>query len=363
MVKDSEWYEKIRVYQSRMYLTGLFNPDDIRVEDKYLAYIAGLFDGEVALGIVRTGRSYSLHISYMKTNYDILKYLSNIFGGSVRRVKSQPYYRFNVWQWYIGAGYAYRTLRKLYPFLRIKKEPAAICIEFFERFWQGYSHKLKPVSNKRQGIGAHYMAQLKRHQSKPGSSKKSHLLYKKIKQQNIISIVPDYAQESDTYKSYRLPNIELPEIELAYIAGLLDAEGSFIIYKISNRPSYLLEMNYRKTDYNTLRYLSDIFGGSVKPAPFSPGNKLDVWLWKLVSARAYNLLIHIYRFLRIKRRAAEICMEFFELYWQGRTTKPVSPERQAIGAKYAALLREYHTKSMRHRRREIEAHQDPVEPN
>jgi len=291
----------------------------------------------------------------MKINYDILKYLSNIFGGKVRPVKTQPYYRFKVWQWYIGAGYAYRTLRKLYPSLRIKREAAAICIEFFERFWEGRLRKSKPMSNKRQAIGAHYMSQLQRYQSKPGSGKKSPPLHKKVKKQNIISTIPEYVQERATPKSYRLPNIALPELELAYIAGLLDAEASFIIYKISNRPSYLLEVAYRKTDYNTLQYLADIFGGRVRPAPLSPGNKRDVWLWKLVSARAYSLLTHIYPFLRVKRRRAEICMEFFEIYWRGRSTKLVSPKRQAIGAKYAALLRLYHTKSMRHRRKEIEA--------
>lgn len=348
MVKDMEWDEKVRLYQNRMYLTGLYNPDDISIEDKYLAYIAGLFDGEVALGIHHSGRQYWLRLSYNKTNYDILKFLSNIFGGKVRRVKPQPYHRFKVWVWHLSAGYAYRALRKLYPFLRIKQKAAAICIEFFERYWQGRS--FTPVSSKRQAIGAQYMSQLQAYQSKPGSSKKSRSLHK-LKQQRSISTVPDNVQVPTTPKHYLLPHIALPELDLAYIAGLLDAESSFIIYKLSNRPSYLLEMNYRKTNYNTLQYLADIFGGRVKPAPLSPRNIQDVWLWKLVSARAYRLLRHIYPFLRIKRRAAEICMEFFEHYWQPRSTKPVSPERQAIGAKYAALLRLYHTKSMRHRRK------------
>jgi len=238
-----------------MYLTGLYNPADISIEDKDLAYIAGLFDGEVALGIHPIGRSYSLTLKYMKTNCDILKFLSSIFGGTVRRVKPQPFYRFEVWEWHLGAGYAYRALRKLYPFLRIKREAAAICIEFFERYWQPHSHK--PVSNKRQAIGVHYMSQLKEYQSKPGSSKEARPLHKETKQQNSISNVLADIKTHVTPKSNRYPNVTLPEVELAYIAGLLDVEASFIIYKISNRPSYLLEVNYRKTDYNTLQYLAE----------------------------------------------------------------------------------------------------------
>jgi len=267
----------------------------------------------------------------------------------VRRVKTQLYHRFEVWRWYLTSGYAYRALRKLYPFLRIKREPAADCLAFFEHYWQGRSSM--PVSSKRQAIGAEYISRLQEYQLKPGSGGKSSPLQKKSQQQKGIFVIPKNIETLNLPKNYLLPNISLPELELAYIAGLLDVDSSFNIYKISNRPSYLLEVNDRKTDYNTLQYLANIFGGRVRPAPLSPGNKRDVWLWKLVSARAYRLIKHIYPFLRVKRKAAEICMEFFELYWQGHSTKPVSPERQAIGTKYAALLRPYLTKSIPHRRK------------
>lgn len=354
MVKDIEGAEKNRLYKRRMYLTELYNPDDINIESKDLAYIAGLFDGEVALHIShqKKRRSYSLGMSYTKTNYDILKYVSSVFGGKVKQVKTQAYHRFKVWQWSIRTGNAYRVLRKLYPYLRIKHEAAAICIEFFERFWRGDSREL--VSDRRLEIGAHYMAQLQVYQSKPGSGQKSQLSHMEIKQRRIISTPPRYTKEIVKPKNYFFPDVSMPELNLVYIAGLLDAESSFIIYKLSSRPSYLLEVNYRKTDYNTLQYLADIFGGRVRLASPSTGNKPDVWLWKLVSKNAYSLLRHIYPFLRVKRRAAELCIEFFELYWQGRSSKPVSPERQAIGAKYAAMLRLYHTKSMPHRRKETE---------
>jgi hypothetical protein len=304
LVKDIERAEKNRLYKRRMYLTELYNPDDISVESKDLAYIAGLFDGEVALHIGSKGRSYGLRISYVKTNYDILKYIADIFGGTLTQVKPQPYN--------------------------------------------------KPVSLERRAIGAHYMAQLQAYQSKPGSGQRSQLSHMEIKQRRIISTPPRYTKEIVKPKNYFFPDVSMPELNLAYIAGLLDAESSFIIYKISNRPSYLLEVNYRKTDRNTLQYLADIFGGRVRLASHSTENTLDVWLWKLVSADAYSLIKHIYPFLRVKRRAAEICMEFFELYWQWGSTEPVSPERQAIGAKYATMLRLYHTKSVPHRRKETE---------
>jgi len=313
-----------------------------------LAYIAGLFDGEVALQIKRTGNSYALGLSYMKINYDILEFLSNIFGGTVRPVKRQPNQRFERWEWHITSANAYIALRKLYPFLRIKKEAAAICIGFFEHYWRPPSSK--PVSEERRIIGAQCKSLLQEYQSKPGSNKESSSV-RRLKQHRSIATTPtEHVQVLTTLEPYRLPDFALPELELAYIAGLLDVESSFLIYKLSNSSSYLLEVAYRKTDYNTLEYLANIFGGRVRPAPRSLRNKQDVWLWKLASEKAYRLLKLIHPFLRIKRKAAEICMKFFELYWRPHYTIPVSEERQAIGAKYADLLRQYHTKSWPHRR-------------
>ena len=141
------------------------------------------------------------------------------------------------------------------------------------------------------------------------------------------------------------------ELDKAYIAGLLDVESSLLIYKLSNRRSYLLEVVYRKTNKYPLQYLANIFGGNVKRQPPGSSNKQEFWQWKVVSAKAYRLIKSIYPLLHIKKRRAELCMEFFELYWQGHSTKPVSPERQAIGSKYVALLKELHTKSMPHKRK------------
>jgi len=330
-----------------------YQPVDIKIADKDLSYIAGLFDGEVEISITSSGRSYSLNLRWTKTDYFILRFLKNIFGGSVRKVKPQSYYRFEVWQWMLFGRNAYSALRKIYPFLHIKKEAAAICLAFFERYSVGHK-KYKRVSDEQHAIGALYMSRLQEHYLQSGSSKKSFSLHKS-KQPLSVPTLQENIQAPVFPKHRRTPDIGLSELELAYIAGLLDVESTFLIYKISGRPSYLLEVNYRKTDYNTLQYLASIFGGRVRQAPISSRNKIDIWLWKLVSARAYTLIRHIYPFLRIKREAAEVCLKFFEFYWRGRSSKPVSPERQAIGAKYAALVRLHYTKSMCHRRKDIEA--------
>jgi len=144
---------------------------------------------------------------------------------------------------------------------------------------------------------------------------------------------------------YRIPQVILPIEELAYIAGLLDAEGALLIYKNSKSSGYTLQLVYRKTHYDTLKYIGDVFGGIVRPSKRDPKSALDVWSLMLTSRKAYYALKHIYPFLIIKRRPAQVCIEFFELYWRPKLgTGRVSDERQHIGRTYAAMLNEYKTK-------------------
>lgn len=145
-----------------------------------------------------------------------------------------------------------------------------------------------------------------------------------------------------------MEEVRIPIEEIAYIAGLLDAEGAFLIYRQSKGRGYTLQLVYNKTHYDTLKYIGDIFGGKVRPVITSrSGAKVgqDYWRLSLTSRKAYYTLKHIYPFLRIKKEAAQICIEFFELYWRPKSeTGRVSDERQFIGKTYAARLDNYKTK-------------------
>jgi len=144
---------------------------------------------------------------------------------------------------------------------------------------------------------------------------------------------------------YCIPQVLIPIEELAYIAGLLDAQGSLRIYKHSHSSGYTLQLVYIKTHYDTLKYIGDTFGGIVRPSKRDPKSALDVWSLTLTSIKAYYVLKHIYPFLIIKRRPAQVCIEFFELYWRPKLgTGRVSDERQHIGRTYAAILDQYKTK-------------------
>jgi hypothetical protein len=102
-----------------------------------LAYIAAGFDTEIGFGIQRyitqsQGYHYRLELRYTKMERNILSYLSKIFGGKVRKVKDQPIYKHDHWNWELSPRETYLALNKVYPYLRLKKELARICIAFYK---------------------------------------------------------------------------------------------------------------------------------------------------------------------------------------------------------------------------------------
>lgn len=302
-MKDEESFARAQFWRNLVYLNKVFNLAEINVVAKDLAYFTGIFDTEVYYGI---GEPYTLYLSYNKQNRELLKLVSNSFGGKIHKVKIQPFHSKQIWVWYLSSNHAYKVLKKIQPFLRIKRERARLCIECYERCAQpGLS-----LGEKRK-IGEAYRELLQNCQTEP---------------------------------EQRFGYFGLPHLKISYIAGLFDVDSSFVITKRKDRNSYSLEVIYKKVDYETLEFIQKTFGGKIHSIPKSKLNKQDSWELRYNSQQAYAILQQIYPYLKAQKRAAELCTEFQEGYWRGTAGKPVSPERQAIGAKYANLLRLYHLK-------------------
>jgi len=106
-----------------------------------VAYIAGFFDGEGCVRIKKSnqgGNSYYVWVAITNSNKEILDYVAEIFGGSVRRAEK----RVNKWIYHflITSSEATDMLKTMLGFLREKKEQAELAIQFHEM-----KEKLKPV--------------------------------------------------------------------------------------------------------------------------------------------------------------------------------------------------------------------------
>lgn len=106
------------------------------------------------------------------------------------------------------------------------------------------------------------------------------------------------------------------EIELAYVAGLLDGEGSVAIYtngRPRNRsisPPWLLDVSIGNTSLPLMDWLKETFGGSIQPHKASLGNK-PMYYWVLHSRAAHAFLIEVMPYMRIKYLQAEVALRYY----------------------------------------------------
>jgi RNA repair pathway DNA polymerase beta family len=106
-----------------------------------------------------------------------------------------------------------------------------------------------------------------------------------------------------------------PLKELAYLAGILDGEGHISIdrtegAKPTHAPIHFLQVGITNTDRDLIDNLSTLYGGHVGRTGIRDGHRKDCYRWRLTGPPAAKFLRELHPFLRIKRRQAEIAIEF-----------------------------------------------------
>lgn len=90
------------------------------------AYLAGIFDGEGSISIIRHPDTVIplLHIAISQTNFPFLNEISKIYGGNCSENKN------GCWNWQLyGAAKQVRFLSAIQPYAILKAEEIAISIE------------------------------------------------------------------------------------------------------------------------------------------------------------------------------------------------------------------------------------------
>lgn len=109
-------------------------------------------------------------------------------------------------------------------------------------------------------------------------------------------------------------NQNINEVDLAYIAGLLDGEGSINILSSRSRCNqFWLSVTIANNHLPTLEWVMAVVdGGAIKNAHgrMRPSDTAPVYKWQICSRQAADLLSKLLPFLRIKREQAEVAIEF-----------------------------------------------------
>lgn len=93
-----------------------------------LAYLAGLFDGEGSISIGNRSPSFSLRIRITNTNLEVLEWVTELYGGNIRRKnRVRPHHK-ACWEWILRDRKAAQALTQFYPFMIVKKPQAQLVV-------------------------------------------------------------------------------------------------------------------------------------------------------------------------------------------------------------------------------------------
>lgn len=105
------------------------------------------------------------------------------------------------------------------------------------------------------------------------------------------------------------------QLDLAWAAGFLDGEGCFTLVKMSgatNPSQRSLYVGASQSTREPLEKLQSLFGGklSIRSRPTDKGTVMHVWLLGQRSAVVAEFIPQVLPYLVVKRREAEILLEF-----------------------------------------------------
>jgi len=115
------------------------------------------------------------------------------------------------------------------------------------------------------------------------------------------------------------------EVEVAYLAGLVDGEGCFSIWRRNGTTG--IELRVSSSDPRVMEWLRARFGGAAdRHTPQSSKHKW-MWVWRPRVKELDALLPRLIPYLIIKRDQAEIALSFRRLMSAGRGQNVAERER------------------------------------
>jgi hypothetical protein len=295
------------------------------------AYLAGYIDGDGCF-YVRTYFQkpnnilvFDYSIQICSVDEFIIQYFTKEFGGVCSQRPEKRNDRKDSFLWTIKTKQSVVIAKEIIPFLLSKKNTCNSFIQLGDSIIPNRGISIDEIEiSKRQNIIQNIKQEIHMNDK---ITKEIFLSLKKIKK-----------------------SIEPSEEDLAYIAGLIDAEGCFrICHFQSKRPgrsrSYIPVLEIGNTKSPIFPWIINRFGGSiVYRAPTSRTHNPMI-IWSLRSKALYPMLLKILPFVRVKK---ERCEKLIELQ---KTSIPNGGNRKSedfkirqseIQAKRVCLVEELH---------------------
>jgi len=116
--------------------------------------------------------------------------------------------------------------------------------------------------------------------------------------------------------------------EWAYLAGILDGEGTVAIYG-SGKPGQIASLSVKvsNTEEELLRWIERRVGGMVYSARARKAEHRPVFLWQCGGMLAVDVLKNVLPFLIIKKDRALLALEFMVRRFEDEKTSEIYRER------------------------------------
>jgi len=127
------------------------------------------------------------------------------------------------------------------------------------------------------------------------------------------------------------------DIQLAYLAGLIDGEGSVVLF-LTKKQTLQLRVTVYNTNETLIDWLRITFGGcKYKVGRRQKENHAQEYQWFISCGDAHAILAAVLPYLIIKQARARIAIEA----WQNRQPTPIADRREPIPENVLALRNTY----------------------
>lgn len=113
-----------------------------------------------------------------------------------------------------------------------------------------------------------------------------------------------------------------PATDVAYLAGLIDADGCISISKMKRNlgvnglksPRYVVTVNIVNTSKELMEWLVETFGGRYKCRRRAAENHKATYDWWFNNSKSLRILVLVEPFLKIKKDRAKVCIDLLSTW-------------------------------------------------
>jgi hypothetical protein len=106
---------------------------------------------------------------------------------------------------------------------------------------------------------------------------------------------------------------KMKDVDIAYLAGIIDADGCIGIQKYSNCNSYRVILTVVQRDVALIEYLFNTFSGSINVVKGGVKNAKFYLRWVVTDTKAMEVLVQCIPYLKLKKQQAYFAKELFDL--------------------------------------------------